>query len=117
MRGQLGLTQHEFAALLGFTPATANRWERKNKSALPCEATAAILVLLESVLKLHRCEVVLAVLRDVGAQLLPIMRALVWLEQHPPPILWAAGPLPFSPHVLAQAASARGEGGGPSGRP
>jgi len=81
MRAGVGLNQHRFAGLLGFTVTSVNRWE--NGVAVPSGLSVLVLDLLSCVLPLHPRRVLLDALRRAGGEPAALVRVLVWLELHP----------------------------------
>ena len=104
LRAQLKLTQQLFAGRLGFAPMSVSHWELGKNT--PTAVHAAVLELLASVLRTHPPAVVLRALTETTGDLVGMLRALVWLDLHPPepphrsPRYTTARP-PFSAHVLS----------------
>lgn len=80
LRASLDLNQQNFASLIGVTTATVNRWE--NGLAVPSDLSAVILVLLANALHGHNINV-MGPLIEAAGKMLPLVRALTWLERHP----------------------------------
>jgi len=81
LRTKLKVSQQSFAALIGFTVTAVNRWE--NDKGSPTGLAELLLALLSNVVDVHPRIIVLRVLRGVGPEPVPLVRALVWLERHP----------------------------------
>ena len=78
MRARLGLSQQQFASLLGFSFVSVNKWE--NGGSQPTDMSAALLELLDAALVVHSPGHVLAELRPAGGAPLQVIRTLARLE-------------------------------------
>jgi transcriptional regulator with XRE-family HTH domain len=78
LRSRLGLSQQKFAALLGFTFVSVNRWE--NGSTRPSLTSAALLEILEGALAVRPVGEVLTELRNARGEVIEVVRRLVRLE-------------------------------------
>ncbi|WP_082363236.1 helix-turn-helix domain-containing protein [Chondromyces crocatus] len=78
LRTTLGLSQQQFASILGFSFVSINKWE--NGGSQPTDMSAALLALLESALKIHSPAHVLSELRPAGGTPLEVIRILARLE-------------------------------------
>ena len=81
MRTKLGLTQEQFAGLLGFAFASVNKWE--NDASSPTDMSAALLTLLENAIEVHPPADVIRELRVAGGAPLEVIRVLAKLEVRP----------------------------------
>lgn len=95
LRRKLGLSQQNFAALLGLTAMSVSRWETGR--VLPTELSSLLLNLLSAVIGLHSRKALIEALRRAGPEPESLVRALTWLERHPtipqlPPTFTASAP-------------------------
>jgi len=81
MREELGISQQEFAYLLGFALRTVTTWERGQGK--PRGHNAAVLELFASAMRVHAPDALIPTLRKAWGDPVKIMRALCWLERHP----------------------------------
>jgi transcriptional regulator with XRE-family HTH domain len=79
LRGQTGLSQEAFAALLGLSFVSINKWE--NDASSPTGLSAVLLELLKNALRRHGPERVVSVLRPLAGVPLEVVRTLTTLER------------------------------------
>lgn len=79
LRERLGLTQQDFASLLGLSFVSINRWEQGHSS--PTGLSDVLLQLLASVLAQYDEADVVSLLRRTGPVPLDLIRTLVRLEE------------------------------------
>jgi len=79
MRLEMGLSQQAFAALLGFSFVSINKWE--NGGSPPAGLHEVVLVLLKNALRRHGAAVVTGKLREAGGVHLELVRTLAALER------------------------------------
>jgi transcriptional regulator with XRE-family HTH domain len=79
LRQKFGLTQQAFASLLGLSFVSVNKWENDGSS--PTGLSAVLLQLLESALRSHPPDAVIAALRAAGGAPLDVVRTLTALEK------------------------------------
>ena len=79
MRQKLGLTQEGFAAVLGLSFVSVNKWE--NEASAPTGLSAVMLELLQNSLAATAPERVLASLRTCNGSPIDVVRTLTKLER------------------------------------